>query len=466
MKLLNLVILVITFVSMPMAYAKTESQTQPAKIHEYQLNNGLKVIVKEDHRAPVATLQVWYKVGSTYEPDGITGISHALEHMMFRGSKNYSAAQFLQTIAESGGQQNAFTFYDYTGYYETMGVDKLPVAFKLEADRMRNLLLADQDFAKEIQVVMEERRMRVEDNPQQLMMERFLSAANVSGPYHHPVIGWMSDLQNMTVNDLRKWYQTWYAPNNAVLVVVGDVDPQKIYQLAQQHFGTLKPSTLPVLKPENEAPPLGTRTVVVEAPAKVPNLLLGYNVPVVTTTKEKWQPYALLVLAQILGGSDSSRLQKDLVRQKQIATGIDTDYEPYFRKDTIFMIEATPTPGHTVDEVKTGILNQVKSLQNTPVTADELERAKAQIIASKIYQEDSIEFQAYEIGTLETVGLSWREIQNAIKQIEALTPTQIQTVAKEYLTPLRLTVGILKPLPMPANQPQAQSMGVGEQHVR
>lgn len=435
-------------------------------VHEYTLKNGLKLIVKEDHRAPVAITQVWYKVGSSYEPDGITGISHALEHMMFRGSKNYSAAQFLQTIAENGAEQNAFTSYDYTGYYEMMGADKLPISFKLEADRMRNLSLSAADFAKEIQVVMEERRMRTDDNPQQLTSERFSAAANIASPYHHAPIGWMNDLQNMSVDDLKKWYETWYAPNNAIVVVVGDVDPQKIYQLAEQYFGPLKPSVLPKLKPQKEIKPLGTRVVMVEAPAKLPYLMMGYNVPSVTTATQKTDPYALEILQYILSG-DSGRLTKNLVRGSQIASQIEVDYEPRFRLDYLFGIAATPAQGHTTQEVETAILNQIKQLQTQPVTTEELERAKAQIIAGEVFQNDTIDNQASEIGSLEAVGLSWREAKNHLEQIKAITPAQIQVVAQKYLTPQRLTIAILKPLPLAQGQDQQpqQPAGLGGKNV-
>lgn len=436
-------------------------------VHEYTLKNGLKLIVKEDHRAPVAITEVWYKVGSGYEPDGITGISHALEHMMFRGSKNYSSAQFLQTIAENGGEQNAFTSYDYTGYYEMMGADKLPISFKMEADRMRNLSLNETDFAKEIQVVMEERRMRTDDDPQQLTTERFLAASVVSGPYHHPPIGWMNDLQNMTIGDVRQWYQTWYAPNNAIVVVVGDVNPDNVYQLAQQYFGPLKPSVLPKLKPEKELQSLGTRVVTVETPAKLPYLMMGYNTPEVNTAAEKWEPYALEVLQGILDGGDSGRLEKNLVRGKQLASEIDVDYEPYFRTDFLFGIAATPAQGHTATELENAILGEITQLQSQPVTEEELERVKAQLIANKVYEKDLITNQAQEIGSLESVGLSWREADNGLQQIKAITSAQVQAVAKKYLTPQRLTVAILKPLPMPAGQQQqpTPSQNAGGKYV-
>ncbi|MGB6976911.1 MAG: pitrilysin family protein, partial [Gammaproteobacteria bacterium] len=275
------------------------SNTFAGPVHEYQLKNGLKLLVKEDHRAPVAVSQVWYKVGSSYEPRGITGISHALEHMMFRGSEHYGPGEFSRIIADIGGEQNASTSYDYTNYYELLSADKLPIAFQLEADRMRHLLLREQDFKNEIQVVMEERRMRTDDNPQALTFERFMAAAHVANPYHHPTVGWMSDLQNMRVEDLRAWYQKWYAPNNAIVIVVGDVEPEKIHQLAEKYFGELKPVQLPPLKPSPEINTPGKRVITVAAPAKLPWLVMGYNTPVLKTNQHPSDIYALLVLAGI-----------------------------------------------------------------------------------------------------------------------------------------------------------------------
>lgn len=447
-----------------LAFSFTASAEQ-LKVHEYQLKNGLKLLVKEDHRAPVAITQVWYKVGSSYEPNGITGISHVLEHMMFRGSKDYSAEKFLQTVAENGGQQNAFTYYDYTGYYELMGADKLAVAFKLEADRMRNLTLSEKDFAKEIQVVMEERRMRTEDNPQMLTNERFQAAAFIASPYHHTPIGWMNDLQNLKIEDVRKWYETWYAPNNAIVVVVGDVKPDQVYQLAEKYFGPLKPSVLPVLKPQNDVASVGTRIVRVAVPAKVPFILMGYNTPVVNTAQQKWEPYALSVLQGILDGGDSARLEKDLVRGKQIASGIDIDYDPHFRLNYLFTIGAVPASNHNVEEIKTAILDEIKQLQNQLVTPEELERVKAQVIAAKVYEDDSIANQASAIGSLEAVGLSWREDQNTIDQIKAVTADQVQAVARKYLRPENLTIAILQPLAMPAEKKSAPPVQSGEKYV-
>ena len=214
------------------------------KVSEHVLGNGLKVLVKEDHRSPVAVSQVWYKVGSSYEPGGITGISHMLEHMMFKGTDKHAPGEFSRIIAENGGEENAFTGTDYTAYFQTMEASRLAVSFELEADRMRNLHLLPDELKKELQVVTEERRMRTDDNPQAKMQEHFNAMAYTNSPYKNPVIGWPSDIENYKVEDLQAWYQRWYAPNNATLVVVGDVQPKAVFALAEKYFGPLKPSEL------------------------------------------------------------------------------------------------------------------------------------------------------------------------------------------------------------------------------
>lgn len=434
-------------------------------VQTYMLPNGLKLIVKEDHRAPVVVSQVWYKVGSSYEPLGITGISHALEHMMFRGTQKYGPGQLAKIVAENGGEENAFTSSDYTAYYQVLDASKLPISFQLESDRMRGLLLNPSDFSKEIQVVMEERRLRIEDNPQQRTLERFLATAFVSTGYHHPIIGWMSDLQSMTAKDLRQWYDKWYAPNNAVLVVVGDVKPEEVHQLALKYFGPLKPSVLPEIKPQKEIASVGEREIKVKFPAQLPWLVMGYNVPVVKTAKTAWEPYALDVLTGILDAGDSSRLSKDLVRGKQIAASVDVSYDLFSRLSQVLSFSATPAPGHTIAELRDAFLQQVKQLQNAEVTPQELARVKAQVIASKTYDKDSIENQATEIGSLEAVGLSWQLSDEYVKNIEAVTPQQIQAVAQKYLKLDRLTVVELSPLPLPQGY-TPPTTPVGETHVR
>jgi zinc protease len=429
------------------------SQLVFAQVHEFTLANGMKVLVKEDHRAPVVVTQVWYKVGSSYEHNGITGISHVLEHMMFKGTDKHGPGEFSRIIAENGGSENAFTGADYTAYFQQLEKSRLPISFELEADRMRNLTLPEEEFKKEVAVVMEERRLRTEDKPRSLTLEQFYANAFVTSPYHHPIIGWMNDLENLTVSNLRSWYQRWYAPNNATLVVVGDVNAQEVLSLARQYFEPLKVDQITPVKPRLETEQRGPRRIVVKAPAKLPYLLMGYKVPVLNTASEEWEPYALEVLAGILSGSGSARLPRDLVRKQQIAASADVSYDLYSRLGDIFVFDATPAEGHSIDEVEQAWRDQVKRLNTGLVEEDELARIKAQVVASKIYEQDSIFYQAMQMGILETVGLGWQKLDEYPARIRAVTAAQVQAVAKKYLVDDQLTVAVLEPLPLKPDQP-------------
>ncbi len=415
------------------------------QVYEHRLDNGLKVIVKEDHRAPVVVSQVWYKVGSSYEHSGITGVSHVLEHMMFKGTKQHPPGEFSRIIAANGGRENAFTGQDYTAYFQQLEKSRLPVSFELEADRMHNLVLREDEFRKEIQVVMEERRTRTEDNPQALTYEQFNAAAYVNSPYHAPVIGWMDDLENMTVDDLARWYQSWYAPNNATLVVVGDVKAAEVFALAERYFGDIPPAEIPKLKPRREIQQRGERRIKVKAPAQVPFLIMGYKTPSVVDAEAAWEPYALEMLLGILDGGTSARLTRELVRGQQIAASIGASYDSFSPHQEVFSISATPAQGVSVATLEQAIRRQLERLQQEPVSQDELERVKAQVVASKVYEKDSIFYQAMTIGMLETVGLGWPLGEQYVDRLKAVTAEQVQAVARKYFHDDTLTVAVLEP---------------------
>jgi zinc protease len=428
------------------------------------LANGLTIYVKEDHRAPVLITEVWYKVGSSYESTGDTGISHLLEHMMFKGTPNHGLGEFSRLIAENGGQENAFTYDDFTAYYQKLAADKLPLSFELEADRMRHLNLNAADFNEEVKVVREERRLRTDNNPQGKMTEQFLSQAYVALPYHNPTVGWPADLQNITVDDLRAWYQRWYAPNNAFIVVVGDVKANDVFNLAEKYFGPLKPMTVPVAKPQQELVNPGTRRINLSIPAQVPLLMIGYNVPTALSAKNSIDPYALDVLNNILAGGDSARLPQNLVRHQELASDIGINYELYKRFSSVFVIEAVPQKGVSTEALEKEIRAQIKLLQQKPVSMQELEKVKRNVIADNIYQQDSIEDLAQTVGIITAVGSDWREIDNYVAQVQKVTPLDVQRVAQKYLVPEQETVGILTPLPWNADA-AAQSSN-GESYVR
>lgn len=425
--------------------------TPTSTVQEFHLNNGLTLLVKPNTAAPVAMLQVWYRVGSVDEKNGLTGISHALEHMMFEGSKNYPHDSFTQIIEHNGGAVNAMTTNDYTQYHEELAVDKLPIALKLEADRMANLTLNPKTFAKEIEVVKEEKRLRVDNNPMGLTYFYLMTQAFIENPYHHPTIGWTSDLNQMTDADLRVWYQQWYAPNNAVIVIVGDVNPQQVYQLVQQTFGNIRTKALPTLKMAADDNQPGIRQIQVKAPAKLPWIVIGYNVPSLVTAKEKWEPYALYVMSGILSSGDSARLNRTLINDQAIASEVGADYEPYSKLDTLFTLDATPTPPNTTTKLQEKLLQAIYQLQTQLVSPQELATVKTQISANKIYSQDSLTTQATNLGLSEILGLGWQNSESFLKNIQAVTPQQIQWVARKYFVPNRITIATLAPLPTTDN---------------
>jgi zinc protease len=423
-----------------------------AEIQEFKLDNGLKIVVQEDHRAPVVVSQVWYRAGALDEVNGKTGVAHVLEHMMFKGTKDVPAGQFSRLVAAAGGKENAFTAQDQTTYYQQLEKSQLPLSFKLEADRMANLNFSNEEFTKEIKVVMEERRWRTEDKPQSKLSEQFNSTIYHVHPYGRPVVGWMNDLENMTADDAREWYKNWYAPNNATLVVVGDVNAPDVLKLAKQYFGKLKPQALPVRKPQIEPEQKGERRVVVKAPAKLPYVLMGFHVPALQDADKDIDPYALEILAAVLNGNASARLNQNLVRESQIAVDVDAGYDMLQRgRHSIFVLDGTPSEGKTVADLEAAILQEIEKIKATGVTEEELLRVKAQVIAADVYQRDSMFYQAMQIGQLETAGFSWRLLKDYPAKLQAVTAAQVQAVAQKYFNKDNMTVATLDPQPIDPN---------------
>jgi len=422
-----------------------------ANPHEYMLANGLKIVVKEDHRSPVVISQIWYKAGSIDELNGTTGVAHVLEHMMFKGTKNISSGEFSKKIAAVGGRDNAFTSRDYTGYFQQLHKSKLALAMKLEADRMRNLILTEEEFAKEIKVVMEERRLRTDDQPHALVYEKMMSVAYQSHPYRRPIIGWMNDLENMTVGDAQEWYDRWYAPNNAVLVLVGDVDPKEVYSLAQKYYGEIESrpiASLAVRKPQTEVTQAGIKRLQIKAPAQMPYLVMGYHAPVLHDANADWEPYALQMLVGVLDGNGSARLNKELVRNQQIASSINADYDSTGRGPGMFFLSGTPSEGRSAAELESALRIEIERLIDAGVTEKELRRVRAQVVSGHVFQLDSMFYQAMQIGQLESVGLSYRDLDTIIKKLQAVTAKQVREVAIKYLIDDSLTVAVLDPQPL------------------
>ncbi len=430
-----------------------------AQDHERKLANGLRVIVKEDHRAPTVVSMVWYRAGSMDEMNGTTGVAHVLEHMMFKGTKAVPAGEFSKRIATAGGRDNAFTSRDMTGYHEQLHKSQLALAFRLEADRMANLVLSPAEFAKEIKVVMEERRLRTDDQPQSLVYEQLMATALDSHPYRTPTIGWMSDLEHMTWRDAKQWYDRWYVPNNAIVVVVGDVDPKEVFALADRYFGKIRARALPERKPQDEAPQRGIRRVMVKAPAELPYLIMAYRAPILRDVENDWEPYALEMLAGVLDGHDAARLNSALVRTEKIANAVDASYDSTQRGPGMFMVSGVPNTGKTVIELEQALRRELAKVVTDGVSDDELKRVKAQVVAAQVFQRDSMFFQAQQIGSLEIAGYSHLTIDAMIRKLRQVTAAQVQEVAKKYLVDDSLTVAVLDPQPLDGGKPAAGPAG-------
>ena len=413
--------------------------------HEYRLDNGLNILVLVDRRAPIVISQIWYKVGSTYEHDGITGVSHALEHMMFKGTQTLAPGEFSEIIARHGGRENAFTGRNYTAYFQRIHRDNLELCLRLEAERMRGLKLDARDWAKEKEVIKEERLNRTDDRPSGLTFERFYATAFATSPTRNPIIGWMHDIDALTVADLRAWYDAWYAPNNATLVVAGDLDPEEVLRLARRHFGPLRARAIAQPKPRPELPQRGAKRLDMRIPAKVPYLVMGYKVPPLLLEEQAGDAYALELLAGILDRGESARLQNALVRDTQIAVSAGASYELYDRLPTLLLLDATPAADKTLQSVEAALRAEVQRLRDQPVSEAELQRVKTQIIASDVYGRDSLFYQAMKIGIAETVGVGYALQSQYLEGVRAVTPADIQRVAKKYLVDARLTVATMEP---------------------
>lgn len=421
-------------------------RAEPAQ--EFMLANGMKVVVKEDHRAPTVAHMVWYKVGSMDEHSGTTGVAHALEHMMFKGTKTLKPGEFSERVAALGGRENAFTSKDYTAYFQQIEKSKLEKVMALEADRMANLQFDKEAFAKEIRVVMEERRWRTDDQAIPRVYEALNAAAFVAHPYHHPTVGWMSDLQSMTVDDVKTWYQHWYAPNNATLVVTGDVNAKAVYALAQRYFGKITRKAVPVTRPQIEPEQTGIRRLTVKAPAENPYVVLAFKVPTLRRVDGDDDVYALDVLSAILDGYDNARLNAKLVRTDKVANSVGAGYSNIARGPVLFLLDGSPTKGTTAEQLETLLRGEVERIAKEGISEDELKRVKTQLIASQIYKRDSIFGQAMEIGMMESSGLSQRDIDRVIERLRGVTAQQVQSVAQRYFKDDALTVATLVPLPL------------------
>ena len=416
-----------------------------AQTTERTLANGLKVIVIEDHRAPTVAHMAWYRAGSIDEVNGKTGVAHVLEHMMFKGTRQIGPGEFSRRVAKLGGRENAFTSREYTGYYQQIHKSHLAEVMALEADRMTNLVLTAEEFAQEIKVVMEERRMRTEDQPAALVNEQLMAGAFIASPIRAPVVGWMNDLQAMTVEDTREWYRNWYAPNNALLVVAGDVVPEQVFALAEKTYGQIKPQPLPVRKPQLEPEQKGVRRMVVKAPAENPVLVIGFRVPKLESLDAPTDAYALELLSAVLDLDENGRLSRNVVRGTRIANSAGAGYDLLSRGPVLFTLSGMPAAGKTPGQLEEALRAELRRIAAEGVDERELRRVKAQYVASRVYKRDSVFGQAMEAAGLEIVGFSHRDADPILEQIRAVTADQVKAVASRYFNEDQMTVVTLDP---------------------
>ncbi len=433
---------------LPILFAALLSTAAFANPYETTLKNGLRIIVKEDHRAPTAVQMVWYRIGSIDEVDGHSGVAHVLEHMMFKGTPSVGPGEFNKRVAAAGGRDNAFTSRDYTAYFQQVPKEKLDEMMALEADRMRHLNVAPQEFAQEIKVVMEERRMRTDDNPQSKLFEQMNAVAFQAHPYRRPIIGWMNDLETMTAADAKAWYDTWYVPNNAYVVITGDVDHKAVFAQAEKYYGPLEARPLPVRRQQIEPRQEGPRCVTVKAPAELPILIMGYKAPVIRDIERDSDPYALEMLASILDGHDAARFNKKLVREDKVALSVGIDYDDTARGPGMLYLHGTPSEGKTVADLEAALRAEIARVQKDGVSEQELKRAKAQLLAGQVYKLDSMFGQAMEIGQIESAGLPYQQVDRMLEKLQKVTAAEVQSVAKKYFNDDALTIGLLDPQPL------------------
>jgi len=423
------------------AFLPRSAQAQPGQVREVVVDNGLKVLLLESHKSPSVTFQIWYRVGSRNEQDGKSGLSHFLEHMMFKGTDKIAPEEYPRVIAKNGGRSNAFTSTDHTVYFATMSREKIGIAIEMEADRMANARLDGGYFEQEKKVIMEERRLRTEDNPVSALAEVTGAVAYTVHPYRRPVIGWMGDIQSLSREDLHKHYQTYYAPNNAFIVMVGDFSTDEILEKIRAAFGSIPRGPEPPKVEIQEPPQRGERRVSLKKEAELPFLLLYYHVP----NLKHPDSFALDLLATILAGGRSSRLYQDLVYQKRIARSVDADYGGLAADATVFSVTAEVMPDKEPLDVERAIDSLLGRVRAESVTERELEKAKNQIEAAFIFGQDSVFGQAMRLGQYESVG-GWRHLEEYIAGIRKVTAADVLRVAKQYLDPDRRTVGTLFPI--------------------
>ncbi len=420
--------------------ATNAAETYASRAVERRLDNGLEMILVEDHKAPVAVVQIWYRVGSRNEIPGLTGLSHMLEHMLFKGTERFGDGEYSRLIARNGGDENAFTSDDATTYFAKLSSDRIDAVLELEADRMRNLILTQERFAPERDVVAEERRLRVDDDPVSFLGETLVANAFLEHPYRQPVIGWARDIQSWTLADLRAHYDTWYQPNNAVLIAVGDFDAAALAQKIERVFGAIPRGPVPPAMKVKEAEPRGPRRIEVPRPAQLPFVSIVWQVPNFIHADGP----ALEVLATVLTGGKSSRLWVKLVREERIALDVSAGYDATAIDSKLFTLDAQPQPDVEVGRVEKALLDAVALLADKGPTEPEIARARAQLEAATIFAQDSMFYRAMLLGTWEMMD-DWRRIDAYLPAIREVDAADVRRAAATWLGARNRTIGILVP---------------------
>ena len=430
---------------------------QQAPVFTRTLANGMQLIVKVDKRAPTAVHMVWVRAGAYDEAEGASGAAHVLEHMMFKGTKTLKPGEFSRRVAALGGQENAFTTMDYTGYYQQIPKAKLADVMRLESDRFANNRWPDAEFTKELAVVKEERRMRTDDNPRSRLFEQVNAASFTANPYHRPVIGWMGDLDSLLPNDARSFHQRWYVPGNAAIVVAGDVDPQQVLKLAEQTYGKIAARAVPTRKPMPEPLQEGMRRVDLKAAAEQAYVILAYKVPqlkALDASADTRDALALTVLSAVLDGYSGARLDRALMQgADRVADSANSGNGLFGRGPQQFFLMGVPAAGKTAAQVEAALRAEVARVGKEGISAQELARVKTQWTASQVYELDSGMNQARELGAAWVQGMPLSLNEKLIAALNQVTAQQVQDVATRYFGDERLTVGTLIPTGATSGRP-------------
>jgi zinc protease len=413
-------------------------------VSDFTLSNGLQLIVIPDHRTPVVTHMIWYKVGSADEPPGKSGIAHFLEHLMFKGTARNPTGRFSQTLATIGGQENAFTSNDYTGYFQRTTREHLPMLMEFEADRMTGLVLTDENVLPELNVVLEEQNQRVANNPSAQLGEQMQAALYLNHPYGKPVIGWRPEIEKLNRQDALAFYRHFYTPNNAVVVVAGDVEPEAVKALAENTYGKVEPrATLEPRSRPQEPKPIAVRQVTFADPRVAqPSLQRIYLVPS-DATATRGEAEALDVLSHVLGSGSTSRFYRALVVEKQIATGAGSWYQDSALDPTRLGVYASPKPGIPLPQLEEALDQVLDEVIEKGITADELERAKARMIADFVYALDSQSTLARLYGTALTTGSTVEDVRQRPDRLRAVTAAAVHDAARKWLDKRRSVTGYL-----------------------